>query len=434
MNLVYLVNWHRNSGTVIHKPASGTAGNMAGTSDAVQSGGIVVNQDAIDAALGRSADGRSSILPYREGTLTELLDSPFLTYGEKSRLAFAAGLTNGYETTRDQLKQGYLNQLKADNKEAARKADQAFIDEGGIIVTGNPKRQSSTPEVFRQTPRESISASQVLSWKQDFVRDYKAKVTDANRPEYQRKLAEYDAGIKQIEMWDDRANAQINREFGGFLAIGVLGGASLAAAPLVAGWASTTYGGGSAAYYGVTAGFGGASGYSLGYARDKTFGLERTWGTVAADVGGGAIFSSVFTPARIATISSKFGSSGAYIFAGSTSGGGSNLLGQGTDIYGGKQQTIDWWEVGSSSVVGGGAGWLGGKVEIRIPGWSSGSGNFASTFQGVNTRIFNGSATRYSILTGLRGAWGEGVRDSGARVIDKGVEGGVESARKRVSK
>ncbi len=79
----------------------------------------------------------------------------------------------------------------------------------------------------RTVERMTLSRAQNASWKREFIGTYGA---DKGRYyDYAAKLQNYDNWDRQLATWDAAADAQINRELGGFLAAGVLGGATLAA-------------------------------------------------------------------------------------------------------------------------------------------------------------------------------------------------------------
>jgi hypothetical protein len=180
------------------------------------------------------------------------------------------------------------------------------------------------------------------------------------------------------------------------------------------------------AYYGTSAVLGGGSSYVLGLGRDKAFGLERTWGTVAGDVVGGAVFSSILTPAKLAGVGlgGKFARTAGL---GAGSGFFSNLVEQGVNL-GVSGTSFSAYDLGKSALVGGLAGWAGGKVPaIRLSGVNAGRNNFASVFEGVERRILNGSASRYSVLTGSKGAVGQFANDIFGKVEGTTVEGAAKT-------
>ncbi len=348
---------------------------------------IVVNQKALDAV-------KIGLPPEDQISLAEAAEQ--ISSDDAARLSIRLA----------DIKSGLRDQYMVDNNITLPPVSTAQVDSEG------------RPYVETEAHGYATDLGTLDAWVQSYNGGYVEGINaPAGKTEY---MASIEANRQLVFQWDAAAERQINREFGGFLATGILGGAALAATPLVSTWAATNYGLGTTAYYGATATFGGSSGYVLGLSRDYMFGKlgDRTWGTVVGDTAGGAIFSSILTPARLTSMSSIVGRTTSTTSAGAASSGGSEFFGQSVDILTGDRSQYNWLQIGTHTAVGGATGWVTGNIELRSPQ--------ASMFEGITTRLNSGTISRYSVLTGTRGAWGQATVEVPNRVLTPLGEGAAD--------
>jgi len=156
---------------------------------------------------------------------------------------------------------------------------------------------------------------------------------------------------------------------------------------------------------------GGAVGALVEVGKDLATGEPITKGGLLAATIGGAVFGEGVVNAPetggvslIAAASAKGAIQGAIL----------NTIQQGTDMATGGQKEYSKASLAASVVAGAVSGGVASKVPlIKVPGVSSGQGNMKAVAKAVKTKIENGTASRMSPSTAVKGVIGEQVATAG---------------------
>lgn len=159
---------------------------------------------------------------------------------------------------------------------------------------------------------------------------------------------------------------------------------------------------------------GGTVGALVEVGKDLVTGQNITTGGVVAAAVGGAIFGE-----GLANAPETLGGSvvAAAAVKGAAEGFVLNGIQQGVDLATGAQKNFSGTSLAVSTATGAVTGGLASQVPLaKVPGFSSGKGNMIAAEQGVRTKISNGTASRISLKTLIKGAIGGQVATSGKTV------------------
>ena len=160
---------------------------------------------------------------------------------------------------------------------------------------------------------------------------------------------------------------------------------------------------------------GGAVGVGVEVVKDLATGQKITTGAVVGAAAGGALFGE-----GIVNAPETLGGSVVLAAAakGAVQGAVSNAVQQGVDIATGEQKSFNGKSLAVSTAVGALTEGIASKVPLtKVPGITSGQGNMKAVAEGVSTKIANGTVSRMSMKTAVKGAIGGQVANAGKTVV-----------------